>query len=91
NLQRIVVTTTARCVGPNTIVNGVQLSAPYTILAIGNSRELRGALEMQNGFVQMRGLDVLKMITIEEMERLELPEYAGSLNLRYARPAPAKP
>ncbi len=91
NLQRVVVTTTARCVGPNTIVNGVQLSAPYTILAIGNQKELRAALEMPNGFVETRGLDLLKMIQIEEADRVVLPEYSGSFTLRYARPTAPNP
>lgn len=87
NLQRIVVTSTARCVGPNTIVNSVQLSAPYTILAVGNPKELNAALKLPNGFVQVRGLDVLKMITVEESDHLVLPEYSGSFHPKYARPA----
>ncbi len=90
-LQRVVVTTTARCVGPNAIVNGVQVSAPYTIYAIGNPKELRSALEMPNGFIQSRGLDVLKMITIEESDHLVLPQYAGSFSPRYARPSSSGP
>lgn len=89
NMQRVVVTTTARCVGPTAVVNGVQLSAPYTILAIGNPKELRAALEMPDGFIQTRGLDILKMIVIEESSHLVLPEYSGSYSPRYARPAAA--
>jgi uncharacterized protein YlxW (UPF0749 family) len=73
------------------VVNGIQLSAPYTILAIGNSKELRSALEMPNGLLQNRALDLLKMIVIEEADELVLPEYTGSLNPQYARPAPEKP
>lgn len=85
NKQRVVVTTTARCVGPNAVVNGTQLSAPYTIWAIGNPKELRAALEMPNGFVQIRGLDALKMIVIEEAQEIDLPEFTGSFSSRYAR------
>lgn len=85
--QRIVAMSSARCVGPTAVVNGVSLSAPYTILAIGNPQNLRRALEMPNGFIQTRGLDVLQMIVIEEDEKLVLPEYAGSFSLKYARPA----
>lgn len=91
SLQRVIVTTTARCVGPTAVVNGASLSPPYTILVIGNPKNLRNALEMPNGFIQMRSLDVLKMIEIEESEHLVLPEFAGSLSLQYARPAPPNP
>jgi len=87
--QRIVAMSSARCVGPTAVVNGVSLSAPYTILAIGNARNLRRALEMPNGFIQTRGLDVLQMIVIEEDTKLALPEYSGSLSLKHARPTPA--
>jgi len=86
-LQRVVVTTTARCVGPHVMVNGIQMAPPYTVFAIGSPKDLRGALEMPEGFIQMRSLDVLKMITIEESEALALPEYSGSIPSKYARPA----
>jgi len=88
NMQRVVVNTTARCVGPNAVVNGTQLSAPYTIYAVGNPKDLRSALEMRNGYIQTRYLDVLKMINIEESQELVLPEYAGRVACKYARPAP---
>jgi uncharacterized protein YlxW (UPF0749 family) len=91
NLQRVIVTTAARCVGPTAVINGRSLSAPYTILAIGNSKELKNALEMPNGFIQNRGLDVLEMIAIEESQHLVLPEYSGSFSPKYARPATANP
>jgi uncharacterized protein YlxW (UPF0749 family) len=87
--QRIVAMSSARCVGPTAVVNGVSLAAPYTILAIGNAKNLRRALEMPSGFIQTRGLDVLQMIVIEEDQHLVLPEYSGSFGLKHARPTPA--
>lgn len=87
NIQRVVVTTTARCVGPVAIINGAQLSAPYTIYAIGNSKDLHGAMEMPNGYIENRGLKLLKMYTIEESEHLVLPEFSGTFSPKYARPA----
>jgi uncharacterized protein YlxW (UPF0749 family) len=86
NLQRVVVTTTARCVGPVATINGAQLSAPYTILAIGNPKDLHSALEMPNGYIENRGLKLLKMYTIEESEHLVLPEFSGTFSPKYARP-----
>lgn len=87
NMQRLVVTTTARCVGPVAIINGAQLSAPYTIYAIGNPKDLHGAMEMPNGYIENRGLKLLKMYTIEESEHLVLPEFSGTFSPKYARPA----
>lgn len=90
NIQRVVVTTTARCVGPNAVVNKTQLSAPYTIYAIGSPAELRSALEMPSGYIENRFLKVLKMIVIEDAKDLVLPEYSGGTP-KYARPASAHP
>ena len=85
--SHVVVTTTARCVGPVAIINGAQLSAPYSIYAIGNPKELHGALEMPNGYIENRGLKLLKMYTIEESEHLVLPEFSGTFSPKYAGPA----
>lgn len=88
-LQRVVVTTTARCVGPTAVVNGTYLSAPYHIFAIGDPAVLRAALEAPDGYVRgQRELDQKKMIEIREVERLVFPEYTGKLQARYARPIP---
>lgn len=86
NPQRVVVTTTARCVGPSAVVNGTYLSAPYHLYAIGDPKALRGALERPDGYIHTRGLDARKMITIEESPQVRVPEYAGALTAHYAKP-----
>jgi uncharacterized protein YlxW (UPF0749 family) len=91
HFERIVAMTTTRCVGPTAVVNGVSLSAPYTILAIGEPKNLRKALEMPNGYVQNRGLELLKMIVIDESDHLVLPEYSGGFSTKYARPTAQNP
>jgi len=85
NLQRVIVKTTARCVGPTAVVNGTPLSAPYHILAIGDAATLRAALERPDGFIHSRGLDVRKMVQIEDSPRLALPEYSG-FTTKHAKP-----
>lgn len=85
-LQRVVVSTTARCVGPTAVVNGTYLSAPYHIFAIGDPKAMRAALDDPAGWVRSRELDTKKMIEIEERERVVLPEYSGKLQGRHARP-----
>ena len=85
--QRVVVTTTARCVGPSAVVNGTPLSAPYHIYAIGDAKKLRAMLERPDGYIHgTRQLDARKMISIEESLTVKVPEYAGSLTARYAKP-----
>jgi uncharacterized protein YlxW (UPF0749 family) len=88
NLQRVIVTTTARCVGPTAIVNGIPLSAPYRILALGDSAALRAALERPESYTRYRKLDERKMISILEQPELVVPDYSGTLSPRYARPLP---
>jgi uncharacterized protein YlxW (UPF0749 family) len=85
NLQRIIVTTTARCAGSTAVVNGTPLSAPYRILAVGDPKQLRAALDRPDGYVHERKLDVRKMISIEDANSLRIPEYSGTLSPRYAR------
>ncbi len=86
-LQRVVVSTTARCVGPTAVVNGTYLAAPYHILAIGDAQRMRAALDEPDGYVRgMRELDKKKMIEIVDHEKIDLPEYSGKLQARYAKP-----
>lgn len=89
--QRWVHKTTARCTGPTAVVNGVYLSAPFTILAIGSPENLRASLEMPGGFIKERYLDELKMVKIEEVKELHLPGYAGSTHFDFARPETDQP
>lgn len=73
---RFIVSTTVQPAPDGILVNGRALRAPYRIEVIGNPKELRAAVGMPEGIVQARGLDVLKMIEIEESERLVLPAYS---------------
>jgi uncharacterized protein YlxW (UPF0749 family) len=84
--ERIILTTTARCVGPTAVVNRIPLSAPYHILAVGDPAALRAALEAPTGTIRVRELDTKKMVSIQEVEKLVLPEYPVTLDARYARP-----
>ena len=86
-LQRLTSRTTVRCVGPSAIVNDTRLGAPYRIHVIGNPKELLSQLMMPGGVIKTTGLDVLKMITIEETAEVVLPEYSGRLEFKFAEPA----
>ncbi|HEU4754364.1 MAG TPA: DUF881 domain-containing protein, partial [Armatimonadota bacterium] len=76
--ERMILRTTIQGVGRNVSVNGQILSAPYTILAIGNPKELQAALEMPEGIVKVRYMDVLKMIDVKEAKGLVLPAYRSA-------------
>lgn len=83
NGQRIIATTAIRCVGPVIQVNGINLSAPYTISAIGAPTTLRGALSLRGGIVSdMRSAKI--DVTIEEQDEIIIPEYTGLLKYQYA-------
>ena len=68
--------TTITAVGREAQVNGKLLAPPLTVRAIGNPKELKGALEMNEGIVQKVGLKDLQIIDIRERPQLELPAYS---------------
>lgn len=87
--QRVVVSTTARCVGPTAVVNGTYLSAPFHIFAIGDAKALREALERPDGYVRgQRRLEAKKMIEVSDAPKMVFPEYSGKLQARYTNPIP---
>ena len=57
---------------------GKAMGQPFIIRAIGNSRELRAALEMPEGIAEKFGLKGLQMILIKETPKLELPAFANT-------------
>lgn len=83
NGQRVIATTAIRCVGPVIQVNGINLSAPYTITAIGSPTTLRGALGLRGGIVsEMRSAKI--DVTITDQEEIIIPAYEGVLKYQYA-------
>lgn len=83
NGQRIINNTAIRCVGPVIQVNGINLSAPYTITAIGSPTTLRGALSLRGGIVsEMRNAKI--DVTITDQEEVVIPAYDGVLKYQYA-------
>lgn len=76
NGQRLIHSSSIRCVGPTIIVNGVKSAAPFQVTAIGDSTTLSQALLLPGGVV-----DVLKnwgiTIKIETSNELVVPAYIG--------------
>lgn len=88
NNQRIVVSSEIRCVGTTVLVNGVRLSPPYTVKAIGDADSLINALTMPGGIIS--ALNYLSkefgiIIKIDKKDIIELPPYEGSITLKYGK------
>lgn len=89
NEQRVVATTSIRCVGPTVLVNSVRLASPYRIVAIGPSKDMEGALRTPGGFMDYMApaLQQGVSVRISRYEALDIPAFKGSLILRYAKPS----
>ena len=91
NGQRIVGSSSIRCVGPVIHVNNVPAAPPYIIQAIGDPKNLLSTLNMQGGVLEdLRRFDQ-NMIRIEKKDKLLLTAFAGKTEMRFARtPKPVK-
>ncbi len=88
NNQRIVATTAIRCVGPAIQVNGVPITPPYKIYAIGPPDTMSTCLNLPGGIAdQLRSTDPA-MITITKSPALVIPAFDGATQFRYAKPVP---
>jgi len=88
NDQRVISTTTIRCVGPSILVNTMRLLPPYEVKAIGPADRLETALTMPGGFMDSMALSVRNGVSINIAQRKEikLPAYSGALIFQYAVP-----
>lgn len=85
NGQRIVATSAIRCVGPVIQVNGVPTTPPYVIQAIGDPNALWGGLNLPGGLLQQLREVSPAMVKVERVQKLHIPAYAGSTQMRYGR------
>ncbi len=88
NGQRIVASTSVRCVGPVVHVNGVPAAPPYIIQAIGDQEALFNGMDLPGGvFAELRHFDP-DMIHMEKRANLRIPAFGGSPRMRFAHPPP---
>ncbi|MBM3460595.1 MAG: DUF881 domain-containing protein [Armatimonadetes bacterium] len=92
NDQRVVASTSVRCVGPTVLVNSVRLTPPYIIRAVGAPPTLETALKMPGGVMASLEASIQKGVRIDIQRKTEqiLPEYKGSGVFRYAQPVDAR-
>ena len=87
NDERLITTSSIRCVGPTILINGNKYAPPFEIRAIGNAETLKAAMNMRGGVV-----DILKSlwkieVDIKEADKVVIPEYTGAQNFKYANTA----
>lgn len=85
NGERLVSTSSVRCVGPTVLVNNTRLSIPFEITAIGDSKTLEAGLIVKGGIVDTLtpwGID----IKITRHTKVEVPAYRGFSSFKYAEP-----
>jgi uncharacterized protein YlxW (UPF0749 family) len=92
NGERIVPTSAIIDVGPSILVNAAYLAGPYQVTALG-AEDLYGRLSASPGFVDLirtRAQGYGIGVSIAEPETVDLPAFAGTVTLRYARPEPGQ-
>lgn len=88
NGQRIVASTSIRCVGPVVHVNGVPSAPPYLVLAIGDPDALFNGMNIPGGVItELHRFDP-DMIRMEKRNYFKLPAFGGSPKMRFAHPPP---
>lgn len=93
NGERITPTSAVIDIGPSVLVNSVYLAAPYQITALGPP-DLYARLSASPGFVDFiraRAQTYGVRVAFAEPESVDIPAFAGTVTLRYARPVASAP
>ncbi len=88
--QRVISTSAVRCVGNTLLLQGRVYSPPYRITAIGNVEGMRQALD-DSAAVQVykEFVKVFQLrYDVADLGEQTFPAFTGSIDLRYATPAP---
>jgi uncharacterized protein YlxW (UPF0749 family) len=89
NGERILSTTEVRCAGNTVSVNNRRYSTPFVIKAIGQPDNLKSALLMKNGIVEMLGQWNIEVL-VETNNDLVINGYSGTAQYSYAKPTTKK-
>ena len=85
NGQRIIANTEIRCVGPVIQINGIRLTAPFKISAIGAPDYLSSALKLRGGIIDQLSASNID-VTIEGQDSIIIPKYEKVIEYKYAIP-----
>lgn len=83
NGQRVIDTTEVYCDGPLLRVNGVKISAPFYINAIGNKETLKNYMLAEDNYINLflinRGINV----EVEEVNQIKIQAYSNSIKKNF--------
>ncbi|HET7180770.1 MAG TPA: DUF881 domain-containing protein [Candidatus Limnocylindrales bacterium] len=88
NGERVVASTAVLDIGGSILVNSAYVSPPYQVTAIGPAdlydrlRASVGFVEFVQGRVEPAGLQ----LSVAELDSVDIPAFAGTVNLRNAKP-----
>lgn len=89
NGYRLTFTSSGVCVGSTISLDGIKISGPFTIVAIGNQEGMKTYFETQQNhlnIIKARGC----IVEMEPVYDAKLPAYFGSLSVQYMRPQEIK-
>jgi uncharacterized protein YlxW (UPF0749 family) len=84
NGQRVVSTTAITCIGNVIKINDEKIGTPFEICAIGSKKGLKGALNINGGYVYYLKKDGV-IVNIKESDSVIVPRYDGILKFEYAK------
>lgn len=86
NDERLISTSSVRCVGNTILVNNKRCAPPFVIKAIGDPASLEAGLNIREGII-----DILKLYKIEvnvtKTSKVKIEKYSGAVNFKYAHNA----
>ncbi|RYG38904.1 DUF881 domain-containing protein [bacterium] len=91
NKHRVSLGTTFRCVGPTILVDDVKIASPVVIRALGDADTLAGGMNLPGGILAEFRTSDSEMVSLERVEKMTLPAYAGSTDFKIAKVPAGKP
>lgn len=84
NDERIISTSSIRCVGSVIQINSNKVGAPYVVKAIGNANYLESAINIKNGVADLLKKLGIK-VTVERNLDILVPKYNESITFKFAK------
>ncbi len=84
NEERLVSTSSIRCVGPTVLVNNTRIAPPFVIKAIGDPKTLEAGLLIKDGIVEVLKSWGIK-VDIQKSDNITIPAYKGAITFKYAK------
>lgn len=83
NDERVINMTDIRDISTKYImINTTRIQAPYTVKAIGDKKYLQSALNIKNGYVDIKTSEG-KTVSVEEKNNVRILKYSGDMDIKY--------